>query len=668
MPHRSPRAPLVPMLALTAFLAMVAGGPAAGGDQPGPAADAQQPPPSGAQQASPTPAPPPQPTGTGRITVRLVAADTGAAVKRARVMVVGTVAPARRPPEGSFVSTVTLEASPGVAALVTSTQPPARDGFAARMVRQEGETDETGACTFTQLPPATYSISVMPRSGFVPPSGGLESVPLEDGGAETVTVRLARTGAIVGRILDESGDPVTRAQVRALRLTSRGSVGMTASASTDDLGQFRLFDLQPGDYYVAAEVMPTSPMMAPPAPGSGPRVGLAPTYYPGSPALDGARSVKVRSGEDTGGVEFSLVRAPLGTVSGRAYDSQGNPLTPVQGVGVSVQLTSRGQFHGMGRGASVQPDGSFIVRGVPPGDYYLSASLYRQQGSREGGFVPVTVNGDDVTVDVRTNTGATVSGRIVFEGEPPAAGPSAVLLNGAPAPRVSISARPATNGVQIPGMSFGTGSPTVRDDNTFELTGLRGTVALTAFAGSAVFKSLLRGGQDITGKPFELTGTEMIDDLVLVLSYETGSLEGIVANGQADSRPERTMVVVFPDDPARWFEASPFVRTSPVMTERELSRRPPRPSPTPSAPPGSAQPLTPAQEALRWSPVPGGFFLPRLLPGRYLVAVVDPRVSPMSFDAEALERLKARAVFVRVNAAQRSKVQVSAPVPESRLP
>jgi len=621
---------------------------------------------SPAQQASSAPTQPTPPTGTGRVSVRVVAADNGAAVKRARVMLMGMPAPSSRPPRGSVTTTVSLEVSSGQQGGV-STQGAVPAATAGGAVRKEGETDETGVCTFTQLPAATYSVNVMPQGGFVRPTGFQEPVRLGEGDTQTVTIRLTRTGAIVGRVTDESGDPVVRAQVRALRRDgNRGRLGMTGSASTDDLGHFRLFDVEPGEYYVSAEVMsPMSSMMQPTSPEGVAKVGFAPTYYAGSASLDAARTVKVRSGEDTGGVEFALVRAPLGTVSGMAFDSQGNPLVSAVGGGASVQLTPRGDFYGMSRGGTVQKDGRFTIGNVPPGDYYVSATLFRGSGRdayREGGFVPVSVNGDDVTVDVRTNTGATMSGTVVFEGQPPAGGTGVVLLNGTPAPRVSIYARPHLGGMQLPGTSFGPGPATVGDDNTFELAGLRGSVTLSANAGVALFKALLRGGEDVTGKPFELKGTERIDDLVVVLTHDTGALEGTVADAQGRAPAERTFVVIFPDDATRWFEGTPFVRTAAVMTEANLQQRPPRSAPLESPAPGvSPRPITPAQEMMRWTPVAGGFFLPRLLPGRYLVATSDgPSAGGSSFDREALEKLRARAVRVTVNAGEKSKVQVPA--------
>lgn len=70
---------------------------------------------------------------------------------------------------------------------------------------------------------------------------------------ENVVVTMYRKPAIAGAVFDEYGDPVENVQVRAWRgspfggyLTVRGSV------STNDIGEFRLNNLEAGRYVIAA--------------------------------------------------------------------------------------------------------------------------------------------------------------------------------------------------------------------------------------------------------------------------------------------------------------------------------------------------------------------------------------------------------------------------------
>ncbi|MGH9536555.1 MAG: carboxypeptidase-like regulatory domain-containing protein, partial [Terriglobales bacterium] len=77
-----------------------------------------------------------------------------------------------------------------------------------------------------------------------------------------VLFRLVRAAVITGRIIDENGEPVARLAVVALRQLSAeekedwGSqakkiqlIGSSA-ARTDDRGEYRIFGLKPGEYYV----------------------------------------------------------------------------------------------------------------------------------------------------------------------------------------------------------------------------------------------------------------------------------------------------------------------------------------------------------------------------------------------------------------------------------
>jgi hypothetical protein len=62
-------------------------------------------------------------------------------------------------------------------------------------------------------------------------------------------------GTIVGRILDENFEPVTGIQVEALTYIYQGGNRTLVSerqVATNDLGEYRLYWLTPGDHYVSA--------------------------------------------------------------------------------------------------------------------------------------------------------------------------------------------------------------------------------------------------------------------------------------------------------------------------------------------------------------------------------------------------------------------------------
>jgi hypothetical protein len=593
------------------------------------------------QQAPPTSPPPPPPTGTATLAVQVVAADSGAPIRGARLIVSGTVMPpsAGRTPGAS--------PRPAAAAAPSGGAPPTRDGAALARVQREGRTDQAGVATLTGLPAAVYSVNVMPPAAFVRSQQPM-LVQVGDGDAAKAVVKLERGGVITGRVFDEFGEPVTGATILTMRqdrlLGSSLTSTFGSSQQTNDLGQFRVWGLPDGEYVVgaAANDMPMS------TGDEGPRVGRLPTFYPGVPAYEGARTVSVKAGQETGGVEFALVEGRLGSISGRATDSGGNPLGAAGTFGaITLNPKTTNPAFG-GRGASVRPDGSFVIPAVPPGDYYLSVRLGsgpRGGGSAEGAYVPVTVNGDDVTVSVQTNVGATVSGRVVVEGTAPPAAAAGTPGSGARPTPTRVSLPPAATAGYS--MAFSSSAPaTVRPDGTFELTGVRGIVNVAAQSGQAALQSVSRGGRDISGQPLALLGTERIDDLVIVMTRETGRIDGVVndAGGQAVTGAP---VLVFPDDPARWSAGSPFVRQARSVATGASS----------GGPPGTT--ATPTVAAAGATRAPGAFSMTLLPAGRYALVALPPGTPYATPDKEALTRLRESATVVTVTVGQTATVELT---------
>jgi hypothetical protein len=474
------------------------------------------------------------------------------------------------------------------------------------------------------------------QSGYVPFPRN-EPVELRDGEARSVTLRLDRTGVIVGRIVDEYGDPAVRASVRAARRSAYGGAPTTMSmAMTDDLGQFRLFDLRPGVYQLSAMSMAFGYASVGAAQNVGPRTGYAPTYYPGVASPELAQPITVRAAQESHAV-FALARVTLGCVRGSVIDSTGAALVQGRGQasGGSVTLYPRMQdlsgFVG-GRSGPLQADGTFGICEVPPGDYYVAASLYRGGGTpgappaSEGGYAPVTVNGDDVHVDVQTNQGATISGRVVIEGN---AAPSAGPASAAPA-RLSVSVRPAQMS-SFGGMPGSSRSATVDEIGSFELIGVRGAILLTASINgpAAVLKSVQRGSEDITTTPLDLVGTERIGDVTIVLTRDLGRLEGTVTNSRGEPVPEAT-IVVFSEDLKRGTDGSPFTRVARSG----------------QAPPVAAPGATASASTTRG---PGQYQLPTLVPGRYLAVAFDAGGEPLPLlEGAFLEKLRSLATAVTI--------------------
>src|SRR6185436_18168441 len=235
----------------------------------------------------------------GRITGRVLASDNGRPVKRARV----------------FISAAELPGGRGML------------------------TDDSGVFDFTELPGGRYTLTVS-KSGFVSLSYGQRrplqaGTPLqlaEDQQIKGIQFQLPRGSVIGGRVLDEDGDAMPGVMVRVMRYQyQQGERRLTAAgtAQTDDRGQFRVWGLMPGDYYVNAVMRgggggfggpggfaPGPGMFAgrgggrgfAPAPGAGEQeqTNYAPTYYPGVPSVNEAKPITVGLSAEVLDINFNM--------------------------------------------------------------------------------------------------------------------------------------------------------------------------------------------------------------------------------------------------------------------------------------------------------------------------------------------------------------------------
>ena len=166
-------------------------------------------------------------------------------------------------------------------AIVRLSSPGIRDSRSAT-------TNQEGSFEFVDLPAASYTL-VATRSGYVqmgykqtrpnsPPQ------PLVLGANQTlerVDIALPLGGVITGRVLDEYGEPVSDTFVSAQRQQfvngARRPLTTGAPSSSNDIGDFRIYGLAPGDYYVSANPRGGS---VNPFESTADRSGYAPTYYP----------------------------------------------------------------------------------------------------------------------------------------------------------------------------------------------------------------------------------------------------------------------------------------------------------------------------------------------------------------------------------------------------
>jgi hypothetical protein len=174
---------------------------------------------------------------------------------------------------------------------------------------------------------------------------------------------MVRGGAIEGRILDAGGNPVSSATVTARKVAYRGgmrSLGIVATARSDESGRYRLFWLGAGEYYVHAEDR-----------RSDPRADTG-TYYPNSSEFETATPLLLQPDSELTTVDVQIRRSTVVPVTVRVIDDQGNPkraslsfipldrVAPLGTMSVSVVISTTPQ----------RPPGPQVVS-VRPGTYDL---------------------------------------------------------------------------------------------------------------------------------------------------------------------------------------------------------------------------------------------------------------------------------------------------------
>jgi len=335
--------------------------------------------------------------------------------------------------EGSIVKFGTTDAIPRAKVTLRPSNSPNSQAVTA---------DEGGKFAFRDLAPGQYRITVA-SDGYVAGEYGQRSpgstgVPINLNAQQQfkdARIPLTPTGTIFGRIVNRYGEPVGNANVQALRYTyqdGRRSLTPFQSIRTNDLGEYRLFWMQPGQYIVSAQgtgsvavdpggtiffqsaraggpgalslggaqlgvggvtritvsgggpgpvdlvggpgLVPPPPPPPPPPPGAAvddSNVSL-PVYFPGTLDVTAATPIDLRAGGNVGGVNLTVVDAKPVLIRGQVLNG-GRPAS-----GAQVSMYQRNNTSGTMtiRSAPVNNDtGAFEFRNVAPGGYELVATL-----------------------------------------------------------------------------------------------------------------------------------------------------------------------------------------------------------------------------------------------------------------------------------------------------
>jgi hypothetical protein len=491
-------------------------------------------------------------------------------------------------------------------------------------------TDDNGAFELADLPAGRYTV-VASKTGFITlsygqrrPMQGGTPLQLADGQElKGVDFSLPRGGAIAGRILDEDGEPMPGANVRVMRYQYQQGdrrLVQAGNGQTDDKGQYRVWGLMPGDYYVTATARSLGPIFGPGGRGLGGPAGrggpglfggrggffgsddqesttYAPTYFPGVQTVADATAITLGVSQEAQDINFALQLVRTARVSGRVTSSDGTPAT-----NGTITISPEGSGAGAGRGGigltyggRIQADGSFSVANVPPGRYTVRArgggderAMYAQQG--------LTVAGDDVSgVAIVLSSGGTITGSVTFQ--------ATQLQLPSDVTSIRISAPPADAG------QYAATVARVDKDGRFVFDGVPAGPRFIRATGAPrgwSLASVLVSGREMIDTPVDVRSGQTIANVSLVFTDRQTQISGTVTTAQGTPVSDFT-ILAFPIDQSLWRPQS-----RQIMTTR------------------------PDQN--------GKYQLRGLPPGQYYLALVDPVENGEWFEATFLDQQRGNAV------------------------
>ena len=411
--------------------------------------------------------------------------------------------------------------------------------------------DNAGHFIIDDVDPGRYILSAV-RNGFVPQSWSQRGSPRQpttltftNGQKLTqIVFKITPQGVITGHVLDQDGEPLAHVQVQVMTFVyGRGGRRLqgTNSTSTNDLGEFRLFDLRPGKYVISARYQSPEMAVASQERVTGPAQavqadeGYAPLYYPNATNPGGASQIEVSAGAQIHGIDMTLVRSRMVRVKGHV---NGAP-TGQRRRNVMLMLMPRdGAFTMyMPPYAGILDDkGNFEMRAVPPGSYYLIGN-YMEDGQRYSARIAVDVGNSNVEgVEVNFQPSAEMQGRVVVEENGDLKGST-----------LSVNLQP-----RVPGPMGGGGGP-VKDDLTFRLANIGPDaydINVFGFPAGFYLKSIRIGDQDITESGADFTHGVPAGEMTVVINPNGGQIEGTVQNEKGENAVAATVTLI-PDDTHR---------------------------------------------------------------------------------------------------------------------
>ncbi len=350
---------------------------------------------------------------------------------------------------------------------------------------------------------------------------------------------------ITGRVLDSDGEPLARVQIQALRrryVRGRQQLMPFGAVMTLDTGEFRISDLAPGRYWIAATYRAQMMFGGAPARNTGdkPEETYVTTYYPDSLDSAGAQYVELKAGQELPGVDIRMR-------SGRVYRIRGKVTgsNPDRNLRLMIMSRDTALFGFAGMGTVVKEDGTFEIGGVPQGSYYIAAMPMQGVMSVQG-KVAVDVGQENVeNVTLVLGGGSSLRGSIRIDGDVQ----QLERRLGKKVTFESVRIQPAPIELRSYG---GVSSATANADGSFVLSNIapdKYRLTVMGIPRDTYLKSIRIGDQDVLSSGFEVAaGTDA--NVQINLGVGLGEITGVVQD--AKQQPASGAMVTLLPDAAKW--------------------------------------------------------------------------------------------------------------------
>ena len=475
--------------------------------------------------------------------------------------------------------------------------------------RKQTTTDLNGQFLLRQLAAGRYTLRAE-KTGFeTRRDTRIGQLKLAQDESKTKLVIPLRPAAVItGRIIDSYGEPLEYARVAAFRRNFQPGEeewDIVQIATTDDLGEYRLYGLEMGKYIVGV-----SPPDEPAQPGAFIFEQL-PAFYPGVLTPEEAAPLKVKWGAELEAIDMKLAPAPSTVVSGLLADGDtGEAL-----VGYLTIQTENGARLG---NFQTTEEGRFALYGLPSTDLVIAGM---SRSNRRMLMARATVRPSESGVEeleLLVRSGRTVSGKVVLE-DPPEESEQIDTSGSDSEPRTSMLQLHTTTGRRF------SRPPRARipiDGGPFEMLDVQpGEYQVEVYPPpGAYLRAIARSGKALDGFTLNVPYDNTITDLELRFAFDGATISGTVEEGafgldgfNADAR-----IIIIPDDPEK-----SSARTSTQVTED------------------------------------GSFELPAMPPGGYTLFAVENRSALDLWDPDVQRAFRSSGEHVSLSAKETATVELS---------